>query len=306
MSSFQTETTQVNTRQLNAAFLRGISEGHEKQAAADGTAFIREIVRQESAVRDILVPVPLTDAELDPDDRTDQPRKIVEKEPQSFASQLEFRGQPEVRWIDAMRYSIYFFKIASVKSVKPKEELMTYRSDIRQIMAENKVKDMADVEDRYWNDLQISAVNTAPTVLSTQADQFGPTGFKRGFQAMLERRRAPARILMTKSLQMNTIDLPPTIVSNNVAEAHYKDGIEKENRLWGVPITTTIKSDIYAKNAAWIYASPNFLGNFFTLQDATLFIKQEANIIEFYTYEIIGMGIGNRLAVQRIEFGSAV
>lgn len=303
--SFGTETTQISTRQLNAAMLRNISEGHEKQAAQDGTNFIREIVRQESAVREILTPVPLTDADLDPDDRTDQPRKIVEKEPQSFASQLEFRGTPSVQWVDGGRYSVYFFKIASVKSVKPKEELMTYRTDIRQVMAENKVKDMADIEDRYWNDLQTSAINTAPTVLNTQADQFGSSGFRRSFQALLRRRRAPARMLMTKSLMLNAIDLPASMIGHSVADGHYREGVEKEQKLWGIPVTTTIKNDVYAENAAWVYAPPNFIGNFFTLQDATLFIKQEANIIEFYTYEIIGMGIANRLGIQRLEFGDA-
>lgn len=302
MSTYGTETTQVSVKHLNQAFLRAISEGHIKNAAEEGTNFIREIARQESAVRDVIKPVGLTDAELDPDDQTDMPRKIVEKEPQSYASRLEFRGQPHVSWVSGPRYSVYFFKIASQKSVKPKEELMTYRNDIRTILAENKVKDMADVEDKYWNELQMQAVSGAPAISTTIADQFNASAFKRGFQALLARRKPLGRLLMTKGLLMNAIDLPATVLGEGLARQHYEEGVEKEQKLWGIPVTTTIKEDIYDPRTAWLYTPQNFLGNFFTLQDATLFLKQEANMIEFYTYEILGMAIANRLSVQRIQF----
>jgi len=287
---------------MNQALLRAISSGQTKEAAEAGTNFIREIVRQDSAVRDVIPPVGLTDAELDPDDRQDSPRKIVELEPRSVASRLEFRGQPQVTWFTANRYSVYFTKIASQKSVKPKEELMTYRNDIRSILAENKVKDMADVEDVMWNTLQMSAVQAAPALQTTMQPQFTAAAFAAAFRALIDRRRPLGRILLPKSLMMSLIELPASAVSNNVAEQFYRDGIEKENTLWGLPVTSTIKSNIYDPSSAWIYSPHNFLGNFFTLQDATLFMKQEANILEFYTYEILGMGIANRLSVQRLQF----
>lgn len=301
MSNYGTETTQVSVRTLNQAFLRAISDGHTKQAQDDGTNFIREIAREASAVRDIMKPIGLTDAELDPDDRTDQPRKIVEKEPQSYAASMEFRGQPNVNWVSGPRFSVYFMKIASLKSAKAKEELMTYRNDIRSIIAENNVKDCADVEDKIWNNLQMQAVAQAPAISNTIVDGFNPSAFKRGFQALLARRRPLGRLLMTKGLFMEAIDLPATTIGVE-AERHYREGIEKETSLWGVPVTSTLKEDIYDPRSAWLYTPENFLGKFFTLQDATLFLKQEANIVEWYVYETIGMAIANRLAIQRIQF----
>jgi hypothetical protein len=38
------------------------------------------------------------------------------------------------------------------------------------------------------------------------------------------------------------------------------------------------------------------------LQDATLFIKQEADIIEFWSYAAPGIGFGNDKAMTRIDF----
>ena len=92
------------------------------------------------------------------------------------------------------------------------------------------------------------------------------------------------------------------VLGEGLARQHYEEGVEKEQKLWGISVTTTIKEDIYDPRTAWLYTPQNFLGNFFTLQDATLFLKQEANMIEFYTYEILGMAIANRLSVQRIQF----
>ena len=89
-----------------------------------------------------------------------------------------------------------------------------------------------------------------------------------------------------------------------VASRHYDEGIENEEKLWGVPVVTTIKTHVIDPNEAYIFAPENYLGNFFLLQDATLYIKQEADLITFWTYAAPGIGIGNRLSVQHLRFGS--
>ena len=300
--SIYTETPQISTKALNQAFLRALSSDMTKEAQEESNTLVREIARQASNVREVLGAIGITEDELDQDDRSDNPRKIVEREPSSYASRMEFRGQPHVTWINSGRASVNFFKIASQKSVKEKETLMTYKNDIRQIMAENKTKDVADAEDKYWNELQMAAVQAAPSMSSTNASQFSSSGFKRGFQALLSRRRPIGRMLMTQGLLMEAIDLPASLVGNDVANEHYKNGVENITKLWNYPVTSSIKEDIYDPRAAWIYSPSNYLGRFYTLQDATLFLKQEANIIEFYVYEIIGMAIINRLSVQRVLF----
>jgi hypothetical protein len=50
-----------------------------------------------------------------------------------------------------------------------------------------------------------------------------------------------------------------------------------------------------------MFAPENFLGNFFLLQDATLFIKQEADMIFFHSYAAPGIGIGNTAAMCRVD-----
>jgi len=304
MSRYTTETPQVDVLAMNESFLRQLdSRDGEKRASDDGSLFIREYVRQEAAVDDIITPIGLTQAQIDRDENTEEPKKIVEKEPKSYATFVPFEGTPEAYWFTGPRYAVFFGKIVSQKFIKQKTQLMTWVTDIRKVLADNSVKDMSDKKDQKWRDTVMGLVNLNPTEQQTNAGQFTSSAFKRAFQKMIRRRRPIGKMVMTQSLFMEAIDLPATSVGNAVAERHYDKGIEGEEKLFGVPVVSTIKVDIYDPDEVLIFSPQDYLGNSFTLQDATLHIKQEADIIEWYTYMIIGLGIGNRLSFQRLYFG---
>ena len=78
MPNYATETEKVSAQTINSNFVRKIYNGQEKQAADEGSAFIRDHLRQEAAVRSILTPIVLADDEIDRDENTDQPKKISE------------------------------------------------------------------------------------------------------------------------------------------------------------------------------------------------------------------------------------
>lgn len=305
MSSYATETTQVSSQYINQSFLNMIENGRTKEAADEGTAFIREVVRSESFAREILPPVGLADDEIDRDENTDEPKKIIEKEPQSVATFVEFQGTPNTSWFRGPRYAVYFGKVQSPEFVKSKFQLMTYQNDIRKILADNSVKDMADQEDKLFRTKCVTIVNQNPGQQRTNAAAFTSGAFKKAMQSMYNRRRPVGKMLMTKELYLEALDLPATAVGNSIAETHYKEGIEGEEKLWGVPVVATIKSDIMDPKECFVFSPQNFLGNFFLLQDATLFIKQEADKIMFHTYSAPGIGIGNTLSMQQILFPRA-
>jgi len=299
---YATETTQTDVRYVNASFLNMLSQGREKQAAEEGSAFIREYVRQEAWTDEIVPPVGLTETEIDRDENTEEPKKIVEKEPKSLASFVPFEGTPEAYWFQGYRYAIFFGKITSQKFAKSKYKLMTHVNDIRKIIADNSVKDMADEKDRKFRNTVMGMININPTVQQTDAGQFTSSAFKLALKALTHRRRPIGKMMMTKELYFEAMDLPATAVGNAIAEQHYREGIENEERLWGIPTVQTIKSDIVDPKEVLIFSPQNFLGNHFVLQDATLHIKQEADIVEWHTYMVLGIGIGNRLSMQRLYF----
>ena len=247
----------------------------------------------------------LADDEIDRDENTDQPKKIIEKEPDSVATFVPFHGTGPRTLFRGPRYAVYFGKTESQRFRKSKFELMTYQNDIRKILSDNSVKDMADQEDIKFTNTVNSVLAANPTQIET-ASGFNSAAFKSGFQNLVSRRLPIGKILMTKKTYYEALDLPATTVGDDIATAHYRDGIEKEERLWGLPVISTIKTDILtaqggASDSVYVFAPENFFGNFFLLQDATLFIKQEADMIFFHSYAAPGIGIGNTGAVVRID-----
>jgi hypothetical protein len=107
---------------------------------------------------------------------------------------------------------------------------------------------------------------------------------------------------MSKSRQTDMIDLPATVIGDSIAAAHYREGIDKEDALWGVPLVTTLKSDIYLPDEAWLFCPENYLGRFWYLQDCTLFVEQRADIVKFFVYSCIGIGLPMLTGMQQLVF----
>ncbi len=302
--NYQTETAEASAQFINQNFVRMVEGGSDqvKTAEAEGSAFIREIVRQASNFRDIIEPIGVDAAELDRDERTDDPKIIVEKEPDSIATYVELQGTPSAKWYRGPRYAIFFSKIMSPEYVKSKFQLLTYRTDIRKLLADNSVKDMADQEDKFSRRTLVTMANANPTVQRNIGGAFSSAPFVRGFKAMYLRRRPLGKMLMTKALLADAIDLPATGIGNAIAEKHWNEGIENESRLFGLPVVGSVKPDIWDPREVFLFSPSAFLGKSFLLQDATLFIKTEADKVMFHTYLAIGTGIGNRLSFQHILF----
>lgn len=299
--SYKTETQKVSAQFINSNFVRKLEDGRTKEAEAEGTAFIRQKMRQESFAREVIEPVLLADDEIDRDENSDQPKKIVEKEPDSVATFVPFHGTGPRTWFKGPRFSVYFGKVVSQRFTKSKFELMTYQNDIRKILSDNSVKDMADEEDRKF-------IETIEAILALNPGQalspasFNSTAFKSGYQKLVNLRQPIGKILMTKELYYEALDLSGSVVGFDIASRHYDDGIENEEKLWGIPVVSTIKADVMSNKKAYIFAPQNYLDCFFLLQDATLYIKQEADIIEFWSYSAPGIGIGNTKAVVSLTF----
>lgn len=294
------ETPRVSARLMTQNFVKKLEEGRSKEAAAEGTSFIRSKMRQSSFAREILPPVGLTDDEIDRDEFTDLPKKIVEIEPDSTATFVPFKGTGKRTWFKGPRYSVHFGKVESQTFTKSKFELMTYQNDIRKILSDNAVKDMADQEDARFYATLDAIITANPSQALTPAGGLVAANVRAAFQNLVSRKIPVGKILMSEQLFYEVLDLPATSVGDSVAAGHYAEGVKKEESLWGVPVITTIKTDIIPANEFWVFGPENYLGNFFLLQDATLFVKQEKDIIEFSAYSAPGIGIGNTASMVKV------
>ena len=350
-----TELQDISAQYINQSFVRKLDEGRVKEAQDEGSRFIRSKLRQESFAREIIAPVEIGADEIDRDENTDQPKKIIEKEPDSVATFVTFKGSGQRTFFRGPRYSVYFGKIETQHFSKSKFELLTYQNDIRKILTDNSVKDMADMEDTNfletvdaameqvgdyaflddaaqtaWKnsnkgaDALATAKGEAHDLAAGNSRQFSFSNLNAGnrfhcngapltkeliaqiFQSMTMKRLPIGKLLMTKSTFMEAIKFDQSEVGDSTVARHYSQGLEGEDKLFGIPVVTTIKNDIVQDDQIYLFAPQNYLGNFFLLQDATLFIKQEADMIEFWSYSAPGIGIGNALGAARIEGFSAI
>ena len=350
------ETSGISAQFINQSFVRKLDEGRVKEAQDEGSRFIRSKLRQESFAREILEPVEIGADEIDRDEHTDQPKKIIEKEPDSVATFVTFKGSGARTFFRGPRYSVSFGKIETEHFSKSKFELLTYQNDIRKILTDNSVKDMADVEDSkfmetvkasmdqvggpYFLEADARAAYAGAPTLATETTQGATsdwdveeaTDYKQVpmanlaasnkiycngapltkeliaqlFQSMTMSKLPIGKILMTKAALMEVIKFDQTEVGNDVVGRHYSSGVDGEEKLFGVPVVTTIKNDIIGDDEIYLFAPEAYLGNFFLLQDATLFIKQEADMIEFWSYSAPGIGIGNANGIKRLTGWSSI
>lgn len=290
MSTYNTET--VNVQFMNQSFLDKIEQGHTKEAGLAMSAFVRQRLREDGFARKVLGPIPVTAAELDRQ-LTEEPTIICEKEPDSVASTMSFLGRSNIRYWTTARYPVTFEKIASQDFRKSKFELATYRTDIRTVLQDNSVKDMQEQEDLgFYNNIITNAALNGNANTYTIAGGFTKANFLAGIKNMLKNRLPIGCILMTQSMYNDLLAFPATDIGSDAASELFM-GRGSVQAPFGYKIITTNKHNILPANRCIVFAPPEYLGQFYTLQDATVFLKVEQDIIEFTAYESIGIGIGN-------------
>lgn len=295
--SYNTET--VNAQFLNASFLDKLSNGLEKEAGVAMSAFVRQKLREDGFTRKTLEPTLITAAELDRQ-VTEEPTVIVEKEPDSVAANLPFLGRPEPRYFTGVRYPVTFNKIQSAEFKKSKFELATYRTDIRTVLQENSVKDLQKQEDEGF-------INSVLAVAQANGNMYSVTGgfsvanLMEGVKYMVKKQLPVATLLMTQSLYADLLKQPSTQVGSPLASSLLA-GEKNLDNFYGFKIVTTNKNDLVPDNRVFVFTAPQYLGQFYLLQDATVFLKTEADIVSFTTYSAPGIGLGNVNGVLTLDF----
>lgn len=254
----------------------------------------------------------------------DQPRVIIEKEPDSIAATLPLSGKDEVRYFKGSRYEVGFYKIESKEFVKSKFELATYKTDIRHILQENSVKDLQKEEDSNLLTGLGTIMKTRTADFSTETG-LGNNGYLTAtsldgvtvvdklmqlIQFMVDDFQKPGKLLISHQLYLSVLREPATQLGDQFASEAFKNGAI--DSFYGFEFVTSNKSDLLSSDfirtgvpgtdratkgdIAIAFAPEAYLGQFYSLQEPTVFLKSEADMISFKTYEAIGIGIGNTKA----------
>lgn len=323
---YSTET--LNVQFMNNAFIDKLDQGLTKEAGAAMSTFVRQKLREDGFSRKIFTPMMVTASDLDRG-LDDQPRVIIEKEPDSIAATLPLSGKEEIRYFKGSRYEVGFYKIESKEFIKSKFELATYKTDIRHILQENSVKDLQKEEDsnlitglakifagRMGSGTDFDA-ETAPAAgaggFLTATSLDGVTVVDKLMQLiqfMVDDFQKPGKLLISHQLYLAVLREPATQLGDTFATDAFKNGAI--DKFYGFEFITSNKSDLLSSDflttgvpstsratkgdIAIAFAPEAYLGQFYSLQEPTVFLKSEADMISFKTYESIGIGIGNTKA----------
>jgi hypothetical protein len=309
--------TKLSAAQSNKAFFGLLENGQVKEAADMVSDFTRIRIRESSFFEKILPAVKISDGDLTPQLGTDKAVKLVEREPGSPAAiTIPLGTQPIQYYFRGDRYPVFFDRIATVKFVKDISELRTYGMDIRQVLTDNSVLDMDFEFDRKMLAACQSIVGAqGSTVPETGVIQnkkiIDPLGITRS--SLFELRKIlPSTYahLDSVTVLVNNLTIHDVAkfgrdqVGGDLSQSMFQNGFQ-EKQLLGINWIVTNKTELVANNEFWLFASPEFLGKSFVLEDVTLFLDKRAYMIEWFSYCERGATIGNPAAVALATIATA-
>jgi len=300
------ETTQVSAEIINSAFIDKIEQGRVKEAEEAGSNYIRQKLYEDGFTRRILEPQTKTAEDLDPEVDSDNPRILVEKEPDAPAATfVPFKGTSDRSYFTGNRFPIPFGKIESERQSKSKFELMTIRMPIMDWFKMTHVKQIQAVEDGNFMETILANIALSAGTRSVDAGDVSiKQAFVKGLQGLASLSLPCGCVLMHENTRLASLELKTDEIGYKAQDSRFEKGVSDENSFMGYPIISTLKTDLVAEDKMYFFAPPEYLGKFYLLQDATLFIKTEADMFTFHTYEAPGIGIGNVNACFEVGYGA--
>lgn len=274
-------------------------DGQVKTAQA-GQAYVRSFLREHSFARKILPPESVTRADLQRSTRHDTLIKVVDFEHPSTAAAVNFRSAGRERYLQGKRYAIPFFKVESDLFVKNEAELLAYEYPITKVIEENSIKDIMFVEDSVFMNVSNGAVTTSGKKIVSADTAVNRSNLNKLFKMIDVDKLQSMLILMTNVDFDDWHVQPATDVGSPLASELTINGY-KYDSIMRRKVVVTNKVDLLAPGHIFAYTDPQFLGNFFILNDVKFWIKKEADKVFWKTWEYVGMGVANLRSIAKIE-----
>lgn len=298
------DTPNVSIELLNSGFCDKVFGGQLKEAMESGSMYIRTQLHEDGILRRLFDSRTVGAEELDPVLEDDIPSIICEIEPGAAkATFVSFKGTGDHRYFTGSRYRIPFGKIESETMHKSRFELMSIRMPITDWLKENQVKALQQEEDSAFlkvvGDIVAAEAAQNLTVTYTGGESFKDV-FTTGMKALNSLRLPYGKVLMHKNTFLDSLKLKTDEIGFKPQEDRFIRGVDGEDSFMGLPVVTTIKDDLVKENEIYFFTQQDYFLKYFLLQDATLFMKTEKDMIEFSTYMAPGVGIGNTKGVVKV------
>jgi hypothetical protein len=145
---------------------------------------------------------------------------------------------------------------------------------------------------------------TAETQWVDMNTGFTRDGLKRA-QSFLTDRRLPIGVFLLNQRTANEfLGFQREEIGGDLAQEIFKKGLKAMERfeVFNTPYIATIKNDLVPNGTVYQFTTKEFLGNALMLEDITVTIKKEYDIIRMRAQEQVGFTFGNTRGLQRADF----
>ena len=303
----------LSAKQINELFVEKLNtEDGMKKVAQEGSAFIRQKLREVSFARKIIQPQYVTVDDLQRSVNHDGMVKIVDIEPDSTAMVVTFRGNPSTEYIMGERFEIPFFGISSADFQKTEEELVAYEMPLTEVIERNSVLDIQKIEDTSFLTHVDAAIAHETTTLGhttaitgsyitggTAEDGAIPRNKIKELFDLLDGNELRCELLLMDSTMFNRLNLYAATTAGSGAASEVLVNGYTYSQLFGRKLVVSNKVSLLA-NTIYAFTSQDLFVQFLIYADTKFWIEKKKNIITFAAYESIGMGIGNTKSCAKL------
>jgi hypothetical protein len=298
-----------------SAFIQSIGGPEEHKVAEQAGLYIAERLRERGIARQIITPRPVTRADLRNSKEHDQLVFIDEKEVRiGKAMPLNFKAEPDGRYIEVERYEIPIQEVASEDYKKKEIELLASTQPVTKIIEENLVKEIEAQEDHTWFTYTRTAADAAGNGLEVkQGSTVGARMTKTSLKLLIN-------LIESKQLRCATFVMH-VLQWNDLLDAEYETlgsdllkMITVEGYMYGTllgrKVIVSIKQDnttqTFFKHPSlklndgttacpviYGYADEKALGRFLQLEQLKFGVAKKFSTIEMRCWEYVGMAVGN-------------
>jgi hypothetical protein len=308
----------TSVMEKNAAFLDRVPDGGtmDKEAAETVLSYTRKRVREIGIMRKIHSIFTPTQSMLSRRVDSELPVVVVDFEPDSPGGiALPVNGNPPTQYIASRKYEVRKRDYSTVVFQKNVDELKMYTYDVRQVVADNSIKDLMRIEDFEY-------MFTVDTLLGAEGSPVPSTGSVQNkvISGGIDRDTVPSALsiipdvgteidygLKTEVILVNSVTVYQLLkwgrdeVGGDMAERVYREGMS-EFMVFGHRVAVTNKRTLVPNNVMYFFAPDRFRGKLYQFQEPVLRLKRERKTVSFSADEGIGWTLPNSAAFARARF----
>lgn len=294
-------------------------DGIVKKASAATSKATRTQIREEGFQRAILPFDPITNEELDYFGDSELPAVWFELEPDSPPARvIPYNDTPNTFSYRAEKYIVLLGVITTEEATKNVNQLRTYKTDIRQIVNDNMLRDIHTAEDTgFLTEIDRIVGNSATAYATAESAApgayqnismgtatFNRQSVKRAVSYLGERKLPVGVFLVNQRTANEFLGWKRDEMGGDLSQDLARKGLKalETFEMFGIPFISTIKNDLVANGVMYQFAPREFLGNALMLEDITITIKKEYDIIRMRAQEQVGLTIGNTMGIQKLTY----